>query len=291
MTQALANALIAAAGYLLVGLGFSLIYTTARVFHFAHGMVLTVGAYVTFALNIQGGLPLSVSVIGGIAAGTLLGGGIECAAYRPLREKKASDAVLLLASIGIYVALQALVAMWFGAGTQTFRSGKVPAGHQLLGVWVTAPQVAIIAVGLAAWVLIAMLLQETKLGKMLRAVACDPDLALTRGLESTRIILTAFLIGSALAGASAVLLAWDTDISPTMGLKPLLMGLIAVVIGGVGNYWGIGVGAILLGLTQHLSAWWLSSKWQDAIAFVILVAFLAVRPQGFFGKPLRKGAV
>ncbi len=291
MTQSLANALIAAAGYLLVGLGFSLIYTTARVFHFAHGMVLTVGAYVTFALNIQGDLPLSVSIIGGIATSTLLGGGIECVVYRPLRERRASDAVLLLASIGIYVALQAVVALWFGAGTQTFRSGNVPEGHQLLGIWITAPQFAMIGVGLASWVLIALLLQETRLGKTLRAVACDPDLAVTRGLESNRIIFTAFLIGSALAGTSAVLLAWDTDISPTMGLKPLLMSLIAVIIGGVGNYWGIGVGAILLGLTQHLSAWWLSSKWQDAIAFAILVAFLALRPQGFFGKALRKGVV
>lgn len=101
----------------------------------------------------------------------------------------------------------------------------------------------------------------------------------------------AFLLGSALAGAAGVLLACDADMTPAMGLRPLLMGIIAVVIGGIGSVPGAALGAILLALAENLGAWWISSMWRDAIAFIKLVVFLLARPQGFLGTPLRRAAV
>lgn len=103
--------------------------------------------------------------------------------------------------------------------------------------------------------------------------------------------MVAFLIGSATAGVAAALLAYDTGMTPTMGFRTLLMGMVSVIIGGIGSIPGIAIGALLLGAAQHLTAWWMSSKWQDAIVFVILILFLLFRPQGFLGKPLRKASV
>jgi len=291
MNQVLVNALVSASGYLLVGVGFSLIYTSARFFHIAHGIVLTVGAYSTFALGVWAGLPLSVSIAGGILASTILGIGLEWSIYRPLQGRQASPATLLLASLGIYVALQALVSLIFGSGTQTFRPSEVPEGLLLVGSRLTVPQLAIIVVSpiccLSTW----LFLQRAQIGKMIRAVANDHDLAEAYGFSRDRVIMVAFFFGSTLAGVAAILLAYDTDMTPMMGFRALLMGMIAVIIGGIGNIPGAALGAVLLGLAQHLSGWWISSKWQDAIAFLILILFLLLRPQGFLGGPLRRATV
>lgn len=291
MTQALVNALVSASGYLLVGIGFSLIYACTRFFHFAHGIILTAGAYATFALKVWVGLPLSVSVFGGILVSTLLGVGMEWSIYRPLRKREASAETLLLASLGIYIALQALISLAFGSGTQTFRAGEVPEGLLLFGARLTVPQITIVLSSAICGLLTGLLLQQAQMGKMVRAVASDPGLAEAYGLNRDGIVMVTFFIGSALAGAAAVLLAYDTDMTPTMGFRALLMGLVAGIIGGVGSIPGIAFGAILLALAQHLTAWWISSRWQDAIVFIILILFLLVRPQGFLGKPLRRAAV
>jgi branched-chain amino acid transport system permease protein len=291
MMQILANALVSAAGYLLVGVGFSLIYTSTRFFHFAHGIVLTAGAYVTFILKVWSGFPLSISIFGGIIASTLLGIGMEWNIYRPLRRRNASPVILLLASLGIYASLQALISLTFGSGTKTFRSGVVPTGLLITGMRVTGPQIAIIVISGACCLVVWLLLRYIRVGKMIRAVACDPDLAEVFGLNRDYIIRVVFLIGSALAGIAGVLLTYDADMTPMMGFRVLLMGMVAVIIGGIGEIPGIALGALLLGLAQHLTAWWFSSRWQDAIVFVILILFLLVRPQGFLGKPLRKTAI
>ena len=103
--------------------------------------------------------------------------------------------------------------------------------------------------------------------------------------------MVAFLVGSALAGVAGVLLAYDTDMIPTMGFRALLIGMVAMIIGGVGSIPGVAAGSVLLGLAQHFTAWWLSSQWQDAMVFVIMIFFLLLRPQGFLGRPLRKATV
>lgn len=291
MAQVLINSMVSAAGYLLVGVGFSLIYTSARFFHFAHGIILTAGAYATFALKVWVGLPLSVSIFGGILVSTVLGAGLEWSIYGPLRKREASAATLLLASLGLYVALQALISLAFGSGTQTFRPGKVLEGLHLFGARITAPQIATMLSSATCCLLTGLLLQQAQIGKMIRAVASDPELSDAYGLNRDRVVMVAFVIGSALAGAAAVLLAYDTDMTPSMGFRALLMGLVAGIIGGVGSIPGIAFGAILLALTQHITTWWISSRWQDAIVFVILILFLLLRPQGFLGKPLRRAAV
>jgi branched-subunit amino acid ABC-type transport system permease component len=128
----------------------------------------------------------------------------------------------------------------------------------------------------------------TKIGTAMRAVACDPGLALVSGIDSNRVVLFTFAVGSLLAAAAGILISFDIDMTPTMGLNALMMGVVAVIIGGVGNVAGAALGGLLLAFAQNFGVWKISSVWQDPIAFLILLFFLLIRPRGFFGKKIRR---
>ena len=287
-TQIIANALISSAAYLLVGLGFSIIYTTVRFFHIAHGIVFTFGAYTAFTLLTKFEFPLAAAFFVAIIASMVLGLGIDCFVYRPLRRKGGHPLVLLLVSLGIYISLQAILTLLYGAGTQTLRGGAIAKGIGVVGAVVTIPQIATIITSILCTFSLWWFLQKTETGTKIRAVGNDPYLAEICGVDYDSIVKVVYLFGSALAGIAAVLIAYTSDLTPTMGFQILFMGMIAMIIGGVGSVPGVAVGAIFLGLIQHFSAWWISSAWQDAIVFFILIFFLMVRPQGFLGKPIKK---
>jgi branched-subunit amino acid ABC-type transport system permease component len=108
------------------------------------------------------------------------------------------------------------------------------------------------------------------------------------GISSDRVILQAFALGSALAAVAGILIAFDVDMTPTMGFKWLLYGVVAMIIGGVGSHWGLVGGALLLAASQHLAAYYIGSQWMDAVAYIILIVFLIAKPLGFSGKRLKK---
>lgn len=284
VAQVLVNGIITAAEYALISLGFALIYRTAGFIHFSHGIVLTAGAYLTFLLTKWLGLPLSYSILPAVALSVLLGCLIETAVYRPLRRRKASSLILLLASLGVYFALQNIVSMAFGDGTRTIRLGGPEEGINVLGARITPVQVMIIFVSMALFVVVALLMKRTRIGRAMRAVASDPALARLCGIESDRVILFVFAIGSALAGVAGILVALDVNMTPTMGLNALMMGMLAAIIGGVRSIPGVALGALFLGMAQQLGGWKMGPQWQDATAFVILLAFLLFRPQGVLSR-------
>jgi branched-chain amino acid transport system permease protein len=287
LSQLIANGIITGMVITLIALGFAIIYITTRFFHFAHGIVFTAGAYFTFLFKNQFGLPFWFAIPIAILACTALGCLIEILIYRPLRHKGSSSLILLLASLGIYIVLQNIVSMVFGDDTKIIRSGIVKEGINFLGARITPVQITIIIVSLLLVVSCFLFLKYTKTGQAMRAVANDPKLARVSGIESDRVIFSAFALGSALAGIAGILVALDVDMTPTMGMNALLLGVVAVIIGGVGSIPGIAMGALFLGMAQHLGAWNVGSQWQDAIAFVILLILLLFRPQGFLGKKVK----
>jgi branched-chain amino acid transport system permease protein len=286
--QLVVNSLISASAYVLVGLGFFLVYRTARFFHFAHGAVFTIGAYSAYACTAWLCLPLSVAVPLGIAVSTILGCLMAFCVYLPLRRRGASPLVLLLSSLGMYAILENAVSSLLGVSTRSIRPGEVAEGINVLGARITSPQIITICTALILVIVLAVFLRKTMLGKTMRAVANDAELARVSGIDSDRVLLSAFGIGSALAGVAGILVALDVDMTPTMGMSALMMGVVAVIIGGVDSIVGVALGAVLIGLAQHFGVWRISSQWQDAIAFVILLAFLLFRPQGFLGKRVKK---
>jgi len=178
--------------------------------------------------------------------------------------------------------------LFFGDDTKTLRSGIVSEGLELLDGRITPIQIVIIAVSAVLLILCWVLTKYTKMGTAMRAVASDPELAIVSGIDTDTTILFAFMLGSCLAGIAAILISFDIDMTPTMGMNALMMGVVAVIIGGVGSIPGAALGGFLLAFAQNFGVWKISSQWQDAIAFIILLVFLLFRPYGFFGKKIRK---
>jgi len=286
--QLLINAIIAGSIYTLIALGFSLIYSTTKFFHFAHAAVYTSCPYFAYLFSIYLGLPLGASIAFAILSSACLGMCTEIIIYKPLRRKASPPLVLLLSSLGLYIILQNIISMVFGDDTKTLRSGIVTEGIEVFGARITPIQIGIIAVSMVLLIACWALMKYTKMGTAMRAVASDPELALVSGIDTDRTILFAFMLGSFLAGIAAILISFDIDMTPTMGMSALMMGVVAVIIGGVGSIPGAAMGGFLLACAQNFGVWKISSQWQDAIAFVILLVFLLFRPYGFFGKKIRK---
>jgi len=289
INQFILNGLIAGAIYALIALGFSVIYKTVRFFHFAHGVVYMVGAYVAYAVLMILGPESRVggwflAVLLGVAASAALGVGIDRGIYRPLRERKASNLILLLASFGVFIFIENLIALIFGNQILTLRSGVVREGWHVLGAVITPIQVLIIAASLATFGLCWWLVAKTRLGRSLRAVADDPLAASVCGINPERTTMWAFLIGSALAGVAGILISLETNLEPTMGFNAILKGIIASIIGGIGSIPGAILGGVFLGLAENLGIAVIPSGWKDAIAFGVLILFLLFRPQGLFGR-------
>lgn len=289
--QYILNGFVAGSAYALIALSFLLIYLPTRFFNFAHGAIFTWGAYFCYSCFILLGLPLWGAILVGLIMAAGLGVVVEMGIYRHMRQRNATRLVLLLASMGLYVVFQNLISMLFGDSTKSLRTGQVTEGIALFDGRLTNIQLWIIAICFLSFIIMWIILKFSKFGKAFRAVSNDPELAMISGIESNKIILWSFAIGSALGGAAGILVALDTNITPTMGLNALMLGVVAVIIGGIGSVSGIAIGAFFLAMTQQLGGWQISSQWQDCIAFIILLVFLIFRPEGFLGRKLRKAEV
>ena len=286
--QFLINSLIIGSVYTLISVGFSLIYSTTKFFHFAHGVVFTLSAYFVYLYVKIIDLPLTIGIPLSVISATLVGILIERVIYRPLRRMGTTPLILLLSSLGIYIVLQNIISMTFGDDTKTLRSGIVQEGIEIFGAQITPIQITILLASMVLLVGCWALIKYTKMGRAMRAVASDSNIALVLGIDSDKVILFAFALGSALAAVAAILISYDTDMTPIMGMNALMMGVVAVIIGGVGSIPGAALGGFLLAFAQNFGVWKIASQWQDAIAFIVLLVFLLLRPNGFFGKKIRK---
>lgn len=289
--QLIANALIAAATYALVGLGFAMIHWSGKFLHFTHAASFTLGAYIAFSLTTFVHFPLPFAVSFAVLGSAAFGGFVQFCVYAPLRRRGTSSFGLLLASLGLMVATQNAISLVYGDDVKSMRNGIVSRGVNIIGSSVTGIQIVTVALAITVSLALWLAFHHTRFGRAFRAVCDDPELATIVGVNSDRVVLLTFILGSAIAGVAAVVIALDTDMSPNMGLRVLLMSVTAVIVGGEGRIHGVAFGALLVGLTQHLGVLWLDTQWQDATVFMLLIMFLLVRPQGFFGRPQRKAAV
>lgn len=282
--QLFINGLISGAIYSLVALGFALIFGTTRFFHFAHGGVYACAAYLAYFLTIQREWAVVPAACVAVAFSASLGMFIEVAIYRPLRQRQASALILLISSLGVFLIIQNALAMKFGDEQLSLRTGAITEGFDFLGGRITSVQSFIILISVLASTAVFIFLRGNRVGKLMRAVACNPSLATVTGIPVNRIILGAFGLGSALAALAAVLVSLEQDLRPDIGMTALLMGFAAVIVGGVGSIQGAFWGGFLVGLTQSFGIWKLPSMWQNTIVFAFLTAVLLLRPAGLFGE-------
>ena len=284
--QLVANGLIAGSLYALIGVSWGIIFATTKVFHFAHALTLPVAVYAAIVVVGQWGAPLVVGLMWAAGVGGLVGVATELAVYRPLRRSGAPRLNVFLASLGVLIAGESALLMVFGP-----QARELP-GFPVVGVGVGP--VAFTSVGalwvVASWTLIAALiawLWRSRYGRAIRAVASNPELAHAMGIDPDRSFVLVFALGSALVGLAGSLLAIRDTASPTMGVAPVLAGVIAVFLGGIGSIPGAVVGGVVLGLAENVGGLVLPGHWQGVTAFVVLFVLLVFRPAGLVGTQAR----
>jgi branched-subunit amino acid ABC-type transport system permease component len=286
--QIVFNILYSASIFLLIGVSFSIIYYPTKYFHIAHAAIITFGAYFVFYFSNNHSIPFPISIILSIILSTVLGILCEILVYRQMRKSNVSGLAYMIASIGLYVVLQNCISLYFGDDTKIINTSEITIGNQILGAYVTTIQLITIFVSIALFGVVGSFLHLTATGKSIRAVASNIELCNIYGISSNKILVITFGIGSALAAVAGILSAMDTSLTPTFGFNLFLFGLVAMIIGGVGSTKGIIAGSLLVATAQHLSAYYIDTKWMAAITYIILILFLIWKPLGFSGKRLKK---
>ena len=290
--QQLVNGLTSGSVYALIALGYTMVYGILRLINFAHGDVYMLGAffgmYAARALNAgQDPSPLkalAVLLVSMLGCG-LVGVVIERGAYKPVRRSPRLSA--LITAIGVSLLLENGGRLVFGADPKFFPQ-IIPSRNLDLGAGVTISnqQLLILVVSLTLMILLRLVIMHTRVGKAMQAVAHSPTAAALMGISVDRIITFTFMLGSMLAAAAGVLVALkDPKIEPYMGLLPGLKAFVAAVLGGIGNIPGAVVGGLVMGIAEVMVVGYVSPTYRDAIAFVLLILILLVRPSGILGSP------
>jgi branched-chain amino acid transport system permease protein len=283
--QLIVNSIIAGSLYALVALGFNFIYGVTKFFNLAHGAIAVAGGYTVYFFTKMLGWPAIPSIIIGLLVAGLLGYLSERFIYRPLRARKSSHMVLLVASLGVLTALQAIIAMLFTSQFQTLgQIDTINKTYNIFGGVMTEIQLVMLGTVVITMILLALILKFTFFGKSVKAISDDEEVSRMVGINTNLVIGVVFFIGSALAGLAGILSGYDTGLEPTMGMSLLLKGVIASIIGGIGNVYGGVLGAFLLGFVENFGIWKISGEWKDAIAFGLLIIFLLFRPNGILGR-------
>ena len=280
--QVLSNGIVTGSLYALIACGFSLIYSTNKFIHFAHGISVVIASYLFYYFMALLGIPLSLAVILTVLLSALVGVLMYKIIYLPLQKRKASNVILLIASLGILILCQNLIQIIFGTNIKTVDS-SFSTSLNLLGIEVTLLQVIIVLTSLVILALLYFFMKKTSLGRNIRAVSNNKELASIIGIDPQRIASLTFLIGSAIAGIAGVLLALESIIEPTMGTNLMIRGFTGAIVGGLGSVPASILGSYILGVLENLGVYAFSSSYKDAITFIILFLFLLLKPNGLFG--------
>ncbi len=277
------NGLSLGSVYALGAVGLTLVYGILKLVNFAHGDFLTFGAYMAYIVNVTWGGPIVLGILFAIVATALLGVTFERVMWKPMRARKAGLLQLLLMSIGLAFLIRYGLQYAWGTEIRTLDVNNV-ATVEFLGLRIGRTELIVIAVGFVVLVAIGLILKFTLLGKQMRALSDDLDLAETAGIDTDRVVLFTWLFAGALAGLAGVLAAAVTDVRPELGFGLLLPIFAAVILGGIGDAFGALVGGMVLGLMIEWSTLFIDFRWKTAIGFAVLILVLIVRPQGIFGR-------
>ena len=294
--QELVNGVTTGALYSLVALGFSMVYGVLKLLNFAHGDLYMIGAYVGFfviqwfggpsALTIP--VPLLLLVMFVLAAGLVggLGVAIERFAYRPLRD--APRIAPLITAIGISFFLENAALLLFGAQFRVYNTAdfiSLSSGIQIGSVTIDSVQIMVLVLGLVLMVGLRELVNRTKLGKQMRAVAADREAAEMMGINVNLTISATFFLGSALAGIAGVMggLLFN-QVTPTIGFVVGLKAFTAAVVGGIGSIPGAMLGGLLIGVAESMITGYVSSTYTNLFVFALLIVVMLVRPSGLLGR-------
>jgi branched-chain amino acid transport system permease protein len=287
--------------YGLIAIGYSMVYGILKLLNFAHGEVFMIGSYIGyFVLTWLGGaadpsIPVAATIalmfLAAMLGAGVLGVVIERFAYRPLREKKASRIAPLISALGVSFFLQQLAVILFGSAPKQYNAFAFDNGSLFTSITIGPftiqyMQLFVIVTTVCLMVALAIFVARTQVGRAMRATSFDLEAASMMGINVDRVIVVTFFIGSVLAGAAGVMngLIFQ-NVDPYVGFQVGLVAFTAAVVGGIGSIPGAMIGGLAIGIGRAFSIGYVSSAYQDVIVFVILIAFLLLRPSGIFGTP------
>lgn len=285
--QQFINGLSLGSIYALIALGYTMVYGIIQLINFAHGDIMMVGAYIGWFLTAVLKLPFMVALILAMLLTAILGMLIERIAYKPLR--KATRLAALITAIGVSLFLEYGGILVVGPQNRVYPEVLPQTIYKIGGVTFKYGDIIIIFTAVFLMALLTFVVRYTRVGKAMRAVSFDKEAASLMGINVNNTISATFAIGSSLAAAAGVLMgAYFNLINPLMGVMPGLKAFVAAVLGGIGIIPGAMLGGVAMGLIESLVSSVGYSTWRDAVAFLILIIVLIVKPTGLLGKNVRE---
>jgi neutral amino acid transport system permease protein len=269
--------------------GLSLIYGTTGLTNFAHGELVTIGAVVAWFINVDGGVPLILAALIAMVVGAAVGALNELGLWRPLRGRGTGLIAALVVSIGLSLLLRYLVQIVYGGRSNPY--GDFQTGRSVdYGLFrMTNADLFTIIICVVVLVMVALMLQRTKIGKAMRAVADNRDLAASSGIDVNRVILVVWMLGGSLAALGGVLLGLSDQVQWDMGFRLLLLMFAGVTLGGLGTAYGALVGSLVVGVFVQMSTLVIASDVKYVGGLLLLIVILVIRPQGILGSRARIG--
>lgn len=276
----------------ITAIGLSLVFGTTGLINFAHGELVTIGAMTAFFLNaaaIGPGIPLIAATAVAVGVGALVGGTLERGLWRPLRNRGTGRINLFIISIGLALFLRHIILVFFGSRPRPYADYTIQQALQWGPISITPRDLVITVLALLVLLAVGLMLLRTRIGKAMRAVADDRELAAASGVDVSRVILFVWLLGGGLAALGGVLFGLSFVVTWDMGFRLLLLMFAAVIVGGLGSAFGAMAGGLLVGLVAQLSTLYFPVELQNAWALGVLILVLLLRPQGILGRAQRVG--
>jgi branched-subunit amino acid ABC-type transport system permease component len=273
----------------MAAIGLSLIFGTTGLTNFAHGELVTAGALVAYFVNVDGGVPLIVAALIAMLAGAAIGAVSELGLWRPLRRRGTGLIAALVISIGLSLVLRYLYQVIYGGFSNAYSDyrGQRAVDYGLFRL--TNINLASIVICLVVLILVALMLQRTRIGKAMRAVADNRDLAASSGINVNQVILVVWMMGGALAALGGVLLGLSDEVQWDMGFRLLLLMFAGVTLGGLGTAYGALVGSLVVGIFVQMSTLIIPNDVKYVGGLLLLIVILIIRPQGILGARVRVG--
>lgn len=271
-------------------IGLSLIYGTTGLVNFSHGEMVTFGALVAFFFNVTLGWTMLAAAAAAVIVAGVAGGGLDRFFWRPLRNRGTGLIAMLVISIGLSILLRYIFNFQFGGRTRTYRQYTLQREGLDLGPVTIVPRDLIgMLLSVAVLVGVALFLQRTRIGKGMRAVSDNRDLAESSGIDVDRVINFVWVGGAALAAFGGILHGLSALVSWQMGFQLLLLMFAGVTLGGLGTAYGALVGSMVVGMVMEVSTLYIPSEFKTVTALAILIGILIIRPQGIMGQAERVG--
>lgn len=280
--QLLANGIVYGCIIALAAIGLSLAYRIMNFANFAHGDFLTLGAYLALFFSATSGLGFPMACILAIPATAFFAMALDVGIWKPMRNKRASRTAIMILSIGVSIAIRNSLIIFFRPDALRFPV-PVSQGIDLGGILLTHFQIITVLIALCSMIAVHALLSRTSLGKSMRALADNPDLARITGINVDRVIRSTWIVSTSLAALGGIMFGLITHLNPNMGWSIILPMFAAAILGGIGNAYGAMAGGMIIGLAQEISTAFLPAEYKISVSFLIMIVVLFFRPRGLFG--------